>query len=568
MSVQINQANRSNEINKILKTLSTGKSAKTQKALAPEMTKNGSIFNLVSNNQTKANGAQPAMRKPASPAAARSQLQTTNGVVTANTKASVENVQGTKSKTSTPTVKEIKSGAVPDEFQKVEIGDVDFSNLGSYSNAQLKSIKHDLQEILDKDYPSFILAPYKDKMGKVDSELKTRGEQDGNRVDENDKKDNGANIGDASSGASAAKAGTAEARRGTAELNNMSSRSTEIGKDVKSAQSKLEKQQAKGQKEVKQNAAKALKEQENIERLNAENDNLNTEIEDANSEMETIAAEVESQGAGARTRGAVSAASSESISSAGGGETGVSVDTGKVESLQAKVQTASAKMAVNSVRIGKSTVAIKKYQTANNKTIRTLTKANKAYTRTVTQAQQQLQANEAKESSFENTMNKINDVSSKVALIGSATKYTGLALMACKFTAVVGAKMYGVGKMTETAGNVGVAAANVGLAASNIAKGNILGGLMNVGAAIMAGKTAADGIKGMAAKDGIKNMFKVMGKEAIKTELKSNIMNIASAVMNAATVFAKKDDGADTQATQKPTGTARVNRGFNRRRIA
>ena len=520
--------NNAQQLQKLLKSMQNGKGVRTQKTVRPEMTKDGSIFNLVSNNNAKASAAQPTMNTQRAAAA--------SGVVRANTNASIDDVQKT-TETKQSSKAHTRSENKSESNNIVDISSVDFDNLSTYSEAELLSLRQEIKEAIDSDCPFFLRAPFEAKLNKVEAEIKTKSELNGDKVSEGNKKADERSTDEmqqaSESGAKEANGGAAAAQKGTEKVNDMSGRTVNEEKNIKSAEAKLLKQQASAQKSIEKNIKTMQKEQAKVEQLSAETEQINQEIEALNEKA-------------ANTRAA-------------GGE---NVDQ-QIGEISGEIQTRSAKATVNAAKIGKSTVAMHKLTTANGKTIKTLTKDNKAYIKSVNASQQQIQQNQAESNDFLDLMEGINDVSSKIALGGTVAKYTGMIMSKTGWppTVAAGIALETAGTIAETAGNYGVCAANIGKTAVYAAQGNIMGALTSAGVALMSGATAVGNTKQMlAAADAAKaagqastEATKEVTKEATQEVTQEATKEVTQEVTKEATKEVTKEvtkEGAKTTARE------------------
>ena len=528
MSINVNGNSNQIDLQKLLKQMQTGKAGRTRMPRkAPGMSMNESIF-MVSGNR-RAQGIQKN----------EGFVITAEDVANVNTTRSINGMD----KPAEGEVVQTKGTASDANKSDINIDNIDFDNLADVTTEYLKAVHKQLKDLIDGDAPFFLRKPFEQKLNKVKTELDERASEDGNKLsDDNKKTENKEDLNTMSkNGTSEAKSGTKETQKATENMNNMSSDTQNLKKDIEKSEKNLNKTVKATKTFVNKNIKAIAKENKNIEKLNNENEQINDNIEDANSEIATI-----SQGSDDSSQE-------------------------KINDLTRKIETLTAKSANNSVAMGKSNVAIRRYTAANNGRIRKLTKSAKVYNRTMVANQNQIESNKQESNKTLETATKFEQVSQKIAAVGTITKFTGIAMMACQFTAAAGAVLKTTGTITETAGNYGVCAANITKTAVYAAQGNITGALTSVGSAIMSGTTAVGNTKQLtaAAKNagGVKSFINnVAGGEALKVGAKESAKVAAKETKMLAQEEAAKTvagqtakQGTETVATEtaeKATGEA------------
>lgn len=355
----------------------------------------------------------------------------------------------------------------PDEEQEVNAITANYGNLSQYSIEELNKIKGELETLIN-GAPRAQKADYESKLTLVNNEIQSRA----NDQNEGNGENNNSGGDDHGTGADQAVSGSDEAKDGTAKTNDIGKKELETEKNIQKLNAQLKKQNQIAQTAVKKNAQAATKESKNINKLEKENEALNNRIVLANEQIQ---------------------ATTEPAASDDSDPNNQNNQNAQIETIKAQVATSQARITLNARNMRQSANKLRRFQTEDRKTIRTLTKETKATTAAITSAQKQTQEDTQKNNGFLGVMNKIDNIAGKVVTVSTVVEMTGHVLQHCIFTEAIGAAMVVAGTYGKVVGNYAKAAANVGKAACYAVEGNILGCLTSVATAAMSASTAIKG---------------------------------------------------------------------------
>ncbi|MBO6181429.1 hypothetical protein J6O86_07075 [bacterium] len=526
MAIGVNGNSNQIDLQKLMQLRMNGKTGRTGATKkAPGMSMNESIF---SKNAQMVSGQNNT-------AAKAGQTNTADNVANVNTAKSIDGIK--KSENTKGADKTEGTQGQQQDKPELNIGNIDFDNLGTLSTSELHEVKHQLKDILNNDVPLFLTKPFEQKLDKVNAEIQNRNEQEGNKLSEDNLKaeekqkksieeQNDDAKKDSAASASDGKAATRQTEQGTATINKTSADMKDQASDTKAAEKKMKSDMAKGQKLLDKNEKKMMSATNDINNLSEENEQINAEIEGLSGQIETL---------------------------------GENADQSEIESLTQRITAKGQTVEANQNNIGKKAVTIKKFQASSGQTIRRLTKSSQKFTKTMVRNQKAAAASQQEQSKVLDIANKADEISGYVATTGQMTQYVGKGMIALGSAMITGGQaLISAGMVTEkigigveTVGNYGKMAANITKTAVYAAEGNIMGAVMSAGSAVMSGASAVKGTKEMAGgfqsvnKEGAKAAQKLQDKTADKAkEASEKASQLAANGGNADKIAGLKDKAA------------------------
>ena len=177
MAIGVNGNSNQIDLQKLMQLRMNGKTGRTGATKkAPGMSMNESIF---SKNAQMVSGQNNT-------AAKAGQTNTADNVANVNTAKSIDGIK--KSENTKGADKTEGTQGQQQDKPELNIGNIDFDNLGTLSTSELHEVKHQLKDILNNDVPLFLTKPFEQKLDKVNAEIQNRNEQEGNKLSEDNLK--------------------------------------------------------------------------------------------------------------------------------------------------------------------------------------------------------------------------------------------------------------------------------------------------------------------------------------------------------------------------------------------
>ena len=429
-----------------------------------------------------------------------------------------------------------KSSENNGQNREINLGDIDYNNLASYSDTELQSIKSQLQEIKDSNIPRFLENSINKKLDKVKAEADKRANANGDKTRSADSDEKSSEEVPSGGDKSGATSGAKAAEAGEQEIKNTSSKMQNLKKTLKSKDKAYKKEQQRTEKEIKKNDKEIQKINTVTRAAAAENNELNAKVEELN-------AKIEEENTRAMTR------------SAGNDETQGSDSSGNTQNYQNELSSANQKIQSNSKIISKNSVKTKSLYAKNNKQVRMLQRSAKtyqAYSKQATAQTEEASSTKEKILKVANTVSMVGSITSTAGMatskVGLLLKASGTAMMSNPATAAAGAakvafgvKVYTVGTGLETAGNWATTASGAAQTAVYASEGNITGAVMagvstamSASSALKSTKALGEGLQASkAASQGADNI-----KNTSSEALKKNVSTVADSASKADKVAA------------------------------